>query len=48
MTVLMCVMSCAVGFVVGMFTAALLLEANDRRADEFEARRRANRGQPDE
>ncbi len=44
MTILMCVMSGAFGFAVGMLAAGLLLEVSERREDEREARRRANRG----
>lgn len=44
MTVLMCVMSGAFGFCVGMLTAGLMLEASERREDQREAARRANRG----
>lgn len=40
----MCVMSGAFGFVVGMLTAGLMLEASERREDMREAQRRANRG----
>lgn len=43
MTVLMCVMSAAFGFVVGMLAAGLMLEASERREDQREAERRANR-----
>lgn len=44
MTILIGLFSCAFGFVVGMLAAALLLEASERREDEREAQRRANRG----